>query len=254
MRRSDVGGWGQDRSMDAPLLALRRHVEALHAAWAGALPALSASSGDAQAEVEQMSDDGLVRVGEHLARVRRDADALLARVAAEVSRRSGPEFGDSGLAKAQGFHNASRLVAASTGGSRHEAARLIAVGRATAYRQAFGGERLPSRHPHVAAALREGDIGARGGICDHRDARPRGRPRGAGSSRHRRVGARGSSHRRCHSTSSCEAFVKPRRDSTKTASNRASRSCGTNVRSRSAKTSTACSTCTRGSTPRTRRP
>ena len=145
--------------MVAPLLALRRDVEALHAAWAGALPALSVSTGDAQDEVEQMSDDGLVRVGEHLARVRRDADALLARVAAEESRRSGPEFGDSGLAKAQGFHNASRLVAASTGGTRHEAARLIAVGQATACRQALGGERLPARHPHVAAALRAGEIG-----------------------------------------------------------------------------------------------
>ena len=145
--------------MDAPLHAFRRDVEALTAAWAGALPALSASTGDAQAEVEQMSDDGLVRVGEHLARVRRDADALLARVAAEVSRRSGPEFGDSGLAKAQGFHSASRLVAASTGGTRHEAAGLIAVGQATACRQAFSGERLPARHPHIAAAVRAGEIG-----------------------------------------------------------------------------------------------
>ena len=177
--------------MEAPLHVLRRHVEALHAAWAGALPALSAPSGDAQAEIEQMSDDGLVRVGEHLARVRRDADAVLARVAAEVSRRSGPEFGDSGLAKAQGFHNASRLIAASTGGTRHEAARLIAVGRATAYRRSFGGERLPSRHPHVAAALRDGGIALEAAsaitaMLDRVAVRV-----GAGSSRRRRVGARG---------------------------------------------------------------
>ena len=145
--------------MEAPLHVLRRHVEELHAAWAGALPALSAPSGDAQTELEQMSDDGLVRVGELLARVRRDTDAVLAGVAAEVSRRSGPEFGESCLSKAHGFHNAPRLLAASTGGTRHEAARLIAVGRATAYRQSFGGERLPARPPHVAAALRAGDIG-----------------------------------------------------------------------------------------------
>ena len=144
--------------MDDPLHSLRRHVEELHAAWAGALPAFATPGDDAQDEVEQLSDDALVRVGDLLARVRRDAEAMLARVAAEVSRRSGPEFGDSGLAKAHGFHNATRLIAASTGGSRHDAARLIAVGRATAHRQAFGGERLPSRHPHVAAALREGGI------------------------------------------------------------------------------------------------
>ena len=144
--------------MDDPLHSLRRHVEALHAEWAGALPASAVPSGDAQIEVEQMSDDALVRVSDLLARVRRDAEAVLARVATEVARRSGPEFGDSGLAKAHGFHNATRLVAASTGGSRHDAVRLIAVGRATAHRQALGGERLPARHPHVAAALREGDI------------------------------------------------------------------------------------------------
>ena len=145
--------------MSQSLRPLRRHVEELHAAWAGGLPALAPSGGDAQAEVEQMSDAALVRVGDLLARVRRDVDALLARVAAEVSRRSGPEFGDTGLAKVQGFHNASRLIAASTGGSRHEAARLIAVGRATAQRQSFGGERLPARHPHAAAALQRGEIG-----------------------------------------------------------------------------------------------
>ena len=62
--RMSVGG-GRIEAWKTPLQVLRRHVEALHAAWAGALPALSAPGGDAQAEIEQMSDDGLVRVGEH---------------------------------------------------------------------------------------------------------------------------------------------------------------------------------------------
>ena len=151
-----------------------------------------------------MSDAGLVRVSDLLARVRRDAEAVLARVAAEVARRSGPEFGDVGLAKAQGFHNPVRFIAASTGGSRHDAARLIAVGHATAHRQAFGASDCrpgirtsppPCGRPHRH----------RGGIRDHGDARPRGAQRRADASRRRRVGARGtrvagaarSPHARC---------------------------------------------------------
>jgi hypothetical protein len=141
------------------LAALERDVAALREAWAGALPAWGAVGGAAQVEVEQMSAPGLMRVTDALAQVRRDVDAVLARVAAEVTKRSGPEFGDVGFAKAQGFHNPVRLIAASTGASRADAARLIAVGAATADRQTFSGERLPSRHPHVAAALGAATIG-----------------------------------------------------------------------------------------------
>lgn len=137
----------------AALAALDRDVAALREAWEGALPAWSADDGAVQVDVGRMSDPGLVRVTDALAKVRRDVDAALAGVAAEVARRSGPEFGDIGLAKAQGFHNATRLIAAATGGSRADAHRLIAVGSATSERQTFTGERLPSRHPHVALAL-----------------------------------------------------------------------------------------------------
>ncbi|WP_195760555.1 DUF222 domain-containing protein, partial [Agromyces kandeliae] len=160
--QTDVGGWVQDRSMEQPptrnlplgaLAALQRDVAALSEAWAGGSAAWGAVRAGAQVEVEQLSDGGLMQVTGALARVRRDVDALLTRVAAEVSKRSGPEFGDTGLARAQGFHNSTRLIAAATGGSRGEARRLIAVGIATAERQAFTGERLPSRHRHVAEAL-----------------------------------------------------------------------------------------------------
>lgn len=144
--------------MEHPLQPLERDLDALRHAWTGSLSAFGALEGDAQLEVEQMLDGGLVRVTDLLAQVRRDADALLARVSAEVAKRSGSEFGDQGLAKAHGFHTPARLIAASTGSSRHEAARLIAVGTATAARPTFGGERLPSPHPHVAAALRAADI------------------------------------------------------------------------------------------------
>lgn len=138
------------------LAALERDVAALREAWG--MPAWGAVSGSAQVDVEQMSDLGLMQVTDALAKVRRDVDAVFVRVAAEVSRRSGPEFGDIGLAKAQGFHNPVRLIAASTGASRADAARLIAVGAATADRQSFSGERLPSRHPHVAAAVEAANV------------------------------------------------------------------------------------------------
>jgi hypothetical protein len=145
--------------MERPLDPLERDLEALRSAWAGSMPAFGVIEGSVQVEVEQMSDAGLVAVTELIAQVRRDADALLTRVAAEVSKRSGQEFGDTGLAKAAGFHNPVRLIAAATGASRGDAAKLIAVGTATAERRSFGGERMPSKHPHVAAALAAAEIG-----------------------------------------------------------------------------------------------
>lgn len=140
------------------LVALERDCAALREAWAGSMPGWGAVHGDAQVDVEQLSDAGLLRVTDALAKVRRDIDVVLARVAAEVTKRSGPEFGDTGLAKAQGFHNPVRLIAASTGASRVETQRLIAVGTATAQRQTFSGERLPSRRPHVAAAVEAAEL------------------------------------------------------------------------------------------------
>ncbi|GAA1061820.1 HNH endonuclease signature motif containing protein [Agromyces bracchium] len=146
--------------MESPLSTLDRDVAALRAAWRGAMPPSSvATDGATQAEIAEMSDAGLVRVTDALAQVRRDAEVLLARVAAEVSKRSSTERGEASLARVHGFHNPVRLIAASTGASRSDAAKLIAVGTSTAERQTFGGERMPSRHPHVAAALESTVIG-----------------------------------------------------------------------------------------------
>jgi hypothetical protein len=148
--------------MDQPLQQLERDIAVLRDRWAGALPAFGAIPGSAQAELEQMSDGGLMQVTDQLARIHRDVEALLARAAAEVGRRSGPEFGESGLSKAQGFQNPVRLIAASLGGSRADAARLVAVGAATAERQTFTGERVASKHPHVANALQAATISVDG--------------------------------------------------------------------------------------------
>ncbi len=143
--------------MDDPLHSLRRHVEELHAAWAGPCRRCD-SGGDAQAEVEQMSDAGLVRVGDCSRGCGATPKPCSPGSPPRCHDDPGPSSATSASRRRRASTTRSRLIAASTGGSRHDAARLIAVGRATAQRQAFGGERLPSRHPHVAAALREGDI------------------------------------------------------------------------------------------------
>ncbi|TFV95382.1 HNH endonuclease signature motif containing protein [Leifsonia flava] len=141
-----------------PLASLQQDVAALAAVWAGALPAFGVLPSDAQGSFELMSGSGLVSVTDALTRLRRTTDALLVRAAGEVGRRSGPEFGTEGLAKKNGFSTPTRLLASSTGGSTGEAARLLAVGAATASRQDFSGQARPARHPHVAAALDAGLI------------------------------------------------------------------------------------------------
>ncbi|WP_173922486.1 HNH endonuclease signature motif containing protein [Agromyces sp. Marseille-P2726] len=145
--------------MTNPLRPLEQALDEARAAWAAARPAFSSTPpGDAQGEIEQMSNAGVVAVTDAIAQLRRDADAMLARLASEVARRSSAEFGADGLAKQQGFHNPVRLLAASTGGTTAEAAKLIAVGESTRSRSSFTGERLPARHPAVAAALEKGSI------------------------------------------------------------------------------------------------
>jgi hypothetical protein len=145
--------------MEIPSLKpLEQRLSELHDLWTGALPAFARAQGESGFDVERLGDQGLVRVTDAIAQLRRDADALLARVAGEVARRSARELGVEGLARKQGFHNPVRLVAASTGASSSDAAKLIAVGAATAPRQSFSGVPAPARHPHVAAELQAGRI------------------------------------------------------------------------------------------------
>ncbi|MFD4422555.1 DUF222 domain-containing protein [Agromyces sp. NPDC058484] len=144
--------------MTKPLRPLEQALESVQAAWVDALPTFDGVNRDAQVEIEQMSDTGVIAVTHAITQLRRDADVLLAKLAAEVAQRSSPEFGADGLAKQQGFHNSVRLLAASTGGTTGEAAKLIAVGTSTRSRSSLTGERLPSKHPAVADALERGDI------------------------------------------------------------------------------------------------
>ncbi|MGW9113905.1 DUF222 domain-containing protein [Microbacterium sp. NPDC055683] len=102
----------------------------------------------------------LARLAETLGEVRRLADAALVPVAAEISRQSRRELGKDSFARKQGFTGAVALLSAVTGMASAEASRLIRVGEATAPRANLIGETLPSTHPHVADAVRDGRLSA----------------------------------------------------------------------------------------------
>jgi hypothetical protein len=168
--------------MNAALQHLAEDLTALRSVWAGA-STIDASTVDASAfgsttnvastgsgaatpefalgklpPASELSDAGLVRVTDAVGRLLRDAEAVLAQVAGEVARRSPAELGKDGLAKQQGYLNAARLVAASTGGSVAAATRAVTVGTATASQLSLTGETVPSAHPHVADAVASGSI------------------------------------------------------------------------------------------------
>lgn len=64
--------------------------------------------------------------------VRRAVDVVLARVAAEVARRSENVSGEPGLARREGFGSPQQLIAAQSGASTGEVDRLMTIGRVLA--------------------------------------------------------------------------------------------------------------------------
>lgn len=139
----------------AALAAFSAAASAVEAVWQGAL---TRASSQPEGDVRAMSDDGLVRVAEAIAGLSRLAEALQARVAAELDDRCSGIAGDD-LAKARGFTTPERLIAHLTAGRYVEAARLVAVGRATATRSSFTAEMLPPKRPSLARALHDGVVG-----------------------------------------------------------------------------------------------
>ncbi len=70
----------------------------------------------------------LLALSGDVAQLRRDADVLMAQVAAEIHRRSEEADAGAGLAARQGFRSTGELVARMTGGSLAEARRLVVAG------------------------------------------------------------------------------------------------------------------------------
>ena len=79
-------------------------------------------------DVEGLPAPVLLELSGQVAQLRRDADVLMAQLAAEIRRRSDAADAGAGLAARQGFRSAGELVAQTTGGSLAEAQRLMVAG------------------------------------------------------------------------------------------------------------------------------
>ncbi|WP_244175946.1 HNH endonuclease signature motif containing protein [Microbacterium oxydans] len=130
------------------LTGLREAMSHLGEAWAGA------------GEAGVLSRAQLIAVSDAMGALQRRVDAMHVEVAARLAYESRPELGAESLAKQQGFRTAAALIAATSGVSTGDAARLVKVGEATAPRADLLGARLPARYPVVREALRAGVLGA----------------------------------------------------------------------------------------------
>lgn len=121
----------------------------------------------AAAHTDSCAADGiegapLAALSRAIGALRRRVDAVHTQVAAEVARASRPELGNAGLAKQQGYRTPASMIAATTGVSVGDAARLVSVGEATAPRMTLTGASTPAKHPEVAAALEAGRLSVAG--------------------------------------------------------------------------------------------
>lgn len=129
---------------------LQHALDAARGAWR-----VSQAGGEA---VDGLTGAALAALNDAVGALRRSVDAVHTRVAADVARASRPEIGNAGLAKQQGFRTPAAMIAASTGTTAGEAARLVTVGEATAPRMTLTGATAPPKHPAVAEALSVGRI------------------------------------------------------------------------------------------------
>ena len=130
------------------LAGLREAMSRLDAAWAGA------------DEAGDLSRGQLIAVTDAIGVLQRRLDAVQVAVAGRIAEESRPELGAESLAKQQGFRTPAKLIAATTGVSTGDAARLVQVGEATAPRSDLRGVRLPAKYPVVSEALDSGALGA----------------------------------------------------------------------------------------------
>ncbi len=128
----------------------------------------------ARLDVCGLSQDEFLEAHDAVARLGRMADALRARYAGDLARRSAPELPGGGLARRQGFVNAREMVARITGGSQASAMRSIEAGlalmpepvltapegplSATPNATAGSGEFRAPRYPAVADATLAGQL------------------------------------------------------------------------------------------------
>ncbi|NTV39257.1 MAG: DUF222 domain-containing protein, partial [Demequinaceae bacterium] len=129
----------------------------------------------ARDDISGLPQDGLLEAFDAVARLGRLTDALRARFAGEIARRSTPDLPGGGLARQQGFGNAGQMVSSAVGGSQASAMLAIEAGLAlmpevalldrSGAPDASGGARssqpispLEPRYPAVAEAVLEGRL------------------------------------------------------------------------------------------------
>ncbi|MDN4479697.1 HNH endonuclease signature motif containing protein [Demequina muriae] len=124
------------------------------------------------ASVSAMAEDDLVALGAALGAVRKDADRMMAVVAAEQAARSRAKANEVGLARRRGKGDERGMVSAQTGGSHAEAGRLIELGEALRDAERADAERADAEpapdkgqpepapvFPEVAKAVNAGELG-----------------------------------------------------------------------------------------------
>ncbi len=130
---------------------------------------VSALVGDlARRDVCGLSQDEFLEANDAVARLGRMTDALRARFAGDLARRSAPELPGGGLARRQGFGTAREMVAQVTGASRANAMRSIEAGWALMPNVVLAaptddpapprGNALVPRYPAVAEATLTGEL------------------------------------------------------------------------------------------------
>lgn len=108
--------------------------------------------------VDGFSGAGLVALNRAVGVLRGRVDAVHARVAARLASASRPELGSAGLARQEGFRSVPAMIAATTGTSAGQAAKLVVVGEATRPVERFGVVAAP-KYPVVADAVAAGLVG-----------------------------------------------------------------------------------------------
>ena len=126
----------------------------------------------ARRDVSHLSHRELLDAHDAVARLGRLTGTLQARFAGEIARRSSPDLPGGGLARREGFGNAGRMVARTTGGTAAGAMRSIEAGRAlmvethvladhdaTGVVDAGRAASVPApRYPAIAEAALAGDL------------------------------------------------------------------------------------------------
>ncbi|HEU0182999.1 MAG TPA: DUF222 domain-containing protein [Agromyces mariniharenae] len=126
---------------------------------ATALADAAASAGEgALGGVDVLSDDRLVAAVRAIAQLERSLEGLKLQCSAEIARRSAGASRHEGLAGRHGYATPERFIAAATGSSTADAAKLVAVGAATTQPASFGAAARPPRYANVAAAIGSGSI------------------------------------------------------------------------------------------------